>query len=63
MRKTLDKYEKPEENKKMARHSRTMATISFTDVKLLLFLIIIFKHFNPSLIAIHHVIAVRIKNF
>ena len=41
-----------EENKTMARHICTMATTLFAKEKLLLFLIIIFKHLNPSFVAI-----------
>ena len=50
-----------EENKKMARHICTMATTLFAKKKLLLFLMIIFKHLNPSFIAIHDVMAGRMK--
>ena len=52
-----------EENKKMARHICTMATSLFEKEKLRLFLMIIFKHLNPSFVAIYYVIAGGMKIF
>ena len=45
----------------MARHICTMATSLFEKEKLRLFLMIILKHLNPGFIAIHYVIAGRMK--
>ena len=52
-----------EENKKIARHICTMETSLFAQEKLLLFLMIIFKHLNPRFVAIYYVIAGRMKIF